>query len=102
MYLSWALCVDHLSLSIIPTKRWVKQCTSIVSAVSAEKNYKYENNDSAGLSQRYFYTNNVKSGLRCLFRGLEVSEPRVRKFSLTKMPFSSLSAWPLPVPETKI
>ena len=43
------------------------------------------------------------SSLRFLFRALEVPEPRVRKgsFSLTKMAFSSLSVWALPVPKRK-
>ena len=46
----------------------------------------------------------LRSGLRFSFRALEVPEPRVRKmsFSLTKMTFSSLSVWALPVPQTKI
>ena len=45
-----------------------------------------------------------KSGLRFLFRALEVPEPRVRKrpLSPTNRAFSSLSVRALPVPETKI
>ena len=46
----------------------------------------------------------LKSGLRFLFRALEVPIRKVRKrpfFSL-KSDFSSLSEWTLPMPETKI
>ena len=46
----------------------------------------------------------LKSGLRFLFRALEVPKPRVRKshFLSLKSDFSSLSVWALPMPETKI
>ena len=46
----------------------------------------------------------LRSGLRFLFRALEVPDPRVRKrpLSLTNRAFSSLSVRALPVPETKI
>ena len=45
-----------------------------------------------------------RSGLRFLFRALEVPEPRVRKWPLspTNRAFSSLSVRALPVPKTKI
>ena len=44
-----------------------------------------------------------RSGLRFLFRALEVPEPRVRKrpLSLTNRAFSSLSVRALPVPKRK-
>ena len=46
----------------------------------------------------------LKSGLRFLFRALEVSIQKVRKshFLSWKRVFSSLSEWALPMPETKI
>ena len=46
----------------------------------------------------------LKSGLRFLFRALEVTIRKVRKrpFFTLKRIFSSLSEWALPMPETKI